>query len=118
MRFANPRAVSGKQEPSLSRIAQVLVSSTGSEKNGKIIRFGCRNQIIRNPYIFPAIQPGKKLHFPTWIIFKCLAVLYVDPQNLMTNRRNRSLVGPVSVSREKQCREQGINTSITYIVSP
>jgi len=80
--------------------------------------FGCRNKIIGIPYIFPAIQPQKKGDFSPEIIFKCRPVQYVDPQNLMTNRRNRSSVEQVSVSREKQCRKQGINTPTSYIVSP
>jgi hypothetical protein len=82
------------------------------------IRFGLQNQIIAPGYIFVAIECKKSQWFTGWIIFKCLAVLYVDPQNLMTNRRNLPLVGKVSVSREKQRREQGINTSVPYIVSP
>jgi hypothetical protein len=49
--------------------------------------FECRNQIIRYSYILPAIQGRKKLQFQGQIIFKWLTVLYVDPQNLMTNRR-------------------------------
>jgi hypothetical protein len=41
-------------------------------------------------YISGAINPESANRARGEIIFKCLAVLYVDPQNLMTNRRNRS----------------------------
>jgi len=51
-------------------------------------------------------------------MFKWLTVLYVDPQNLMTNRRKPPRKGPVSVSRQEQCRHEGINTAMTYVVSP
>ena len=39
---------------------------------------------------FPAIKYGEEPAFRSGIMFKWLAVLYVDPQNLMTNRRNPS----------------------------
>jgi len=62
--------------------------------------FGIRFQIIRNPDNFSAIVPAGIYGSEAWIIFKWLIVLYVDPQNLMTNRRNRP-PGKVLVPREK-----------------
>jgi hypothetical protein len=79
--------------------------------------FGIRFQIISSLNIFSTIVPAGIYGSGAWIIFKWLTVLYVDPQNLMTNRRNLPS-GMVSVPREKHCRQQGINNPETYIVSP
>ena len=63
------------------------------------------------------IKYGGKSGFASENMFKWLIVLYVDPQFLMTNRRKLP-TGQVPVSREKECRHEGINNTITYIVSP
>ena len=58
--------------------------------NGNFRNFFCIGihfQIIRNLNIVPAIDPGRIYGEKEGIIFKWLTVLYVDPQNLMTNRR-------------------------------
>jgi hypothetical protein len=60
--------------------------------------FGCHFRTIRFRNIFLGIVRGRIYGEEGWAIFKCPAVLYVDPQNLMTNRRNPPS-GRVSVSR-------------------
>jgi len=101
----------------IARFAQVPDDGPGIGNFWNHSGFGIRFQIIRNPDILSAIVPVQIYGSGAWIIFKWLTVLYVDPQNLMTNRRNR-LSGMVSVPREKQCRQQGINNPESYIVSP
>jgi len=51
------------------------------------------------------------------IMFKWFAVLYVDPQNLMTNRRNLLPWDGIG-SEGTRCRHEGINNPAPYIVSP
>ncbi len=89
-------------------------------KNPKILSkesFAIYFRCIRIWYISRRIHFKNRNTVTPEIIFKCLAVLYVDPQNLMTNRRNRPTGAGVGFEAQ-QCRQEGINTSMTYIVSP
>lgn len=52
---------------------------------------------------FRQIKYGEETGFRSWKTFKWLTVLYVDPQNVMTNRRN--LPSGTGVGSEKNvCR--------------
>ena len=66
------------------------------------IRFQSSFVFIVRKNSFLKIKYGEETGFGSWNIFKWLTVLYVDPQNLMKNRRNPSFLERVSVPREKQ----------------
>jgi hypothetical protein len=59
-------------------------------ENGAEIRFQSSFVFMVRKNSFLEIKYGEETGFGSWNIFKWLTVLYVDPQNLMTNRRNPS----------------------------
>jgi hypothetical protein len=71
--------------PAIAAFAQEYGTGSKSGNFWKYSGFGIRFQIISMLNIFPAIDHGKIYWRKGWIMFKWLTVLYVDPQNLMTN---------------------------------
>ena len=74
--------------PTIARFAQGPDDGSRIGNFWNYSGFGIRLQIIRIPNIFSAIVPAQIYWSGAWIIFKWFTALYVDSQNLITNRRN------------------------------